>query len=70
MSRFKIVCSLFTALLLVSCSQRTGYEVFRQMGYLECLKYSQLPAQECRYAPDYDEYRRLHEVRYPENTDK
>ncbi len=67
MTKVRIVFILITPLLFISC-QRTGYETIRQLGYQECLKNSLRPQQECRYAPDYDEYQRLRKTRYPENT--
>jgi len=50
---------------LVSC-QRTGYEIFRQMNYQECLKQSPHPADDCQFAPDFDQYQQLRKDRYPE----
>ena len=57
---------LVLLLLLSSCTQRSGYEMFRQMGYRECLKRSLRPAEDCRYAPDFDIYQQ-ELLRDPEN---
>ncbi|WP_156826960.1 hypothetical protein [Geopsychrobacter electrodiphilus] len=53
-------------IVLNGCGQRTGYEIFRQMGYQECLKNSPRPAEDCRYSPDFDKYQQLRKERYPE----
>lgn len=60
-----ILCLIFM-LVLAGCSQQTGYEIFRQMGYLECLKNSPQPAADCRYSPDFDQYQQERRLRYPE----
>ena len=55
-----------TVLILSACSQRTGYEIFRQMGYLECLNNSPRPAEDCQSSPDFDKYQQERRLRYPE----
>ncbi len=70
MASFRVLLSVAIVLLLCSCTQRTGYEIFRQMGYLECLKHSPHPEEDCRFAPDFDRYqqeRRLHDAEPPGN---
>jgi hypothetical protein len=61
-----LVFLLLSMLVLSACSQRGGYEVFRQMGYQECLKQSPRPAEDCRYAPDFDQYQQQRKARYAE----
>ncbi len=58
---------LVSFLLLSACSQRTGYEIFRQVGYQECLKNSIRPAVDCQYTPDFDRYQQQRRLRYPED---
>ncbi len=58
---------LMIVLLLSACSQRSGYEMFRQMGYLEWLKNSPRPAEDCQYSPDFDKYQQEMRLRYPED---
>ncbi len=57
--------SLIPLLLLSACSQRTGYEIFRQMNYQEYLKNSPRLAEDCQFAPDFDKYQQERELRYP-----
>jgi hypothetical protein len=62
------VC-LMIVLLLCACSQRSGYEMFRQMGYLECLKNSPRPTEDCQYSPDFSKYQQEMRLRYSEDRD-
>ncbi len=68
MKRINFCLCLLGLLLLCSCMQRTGYEIFRSMGYQECLKNSQRPAEDCQNSPDFDEYQRERNLRYAEDA--
>jgi hypothetical protein len=54
---------LIYLLLLTACSQRTGYEIVRQVGYQECLKNSKHPAEDCKNSPDFDAYQQERNAR-------
>lgn len=56
MARFVLAC-LLSLVFLCACTRRVGYEMFRQRGYLECIRHSPDP-EECRFAPDYELYHR------------
>jgi len=67
MKSINLLLCLFSFLLLSACSQRTGYEIFRQMGYQECLKNSPRPTEDCQSSPDFDMYQQERLLPYPED---
>ena len=50
-----------------ACSPRAGYEMMQQVEYQKCLRESPHPAEDCRFGPDYDNYRLQRQERLSED---